>query len=211
MKTKIAQISLLVIALLLTAFPVRADDLEDNFRNPPDNTRPWCYWYWMSGNISKEGITRDLEAMSKVGIGSALIGNIGLTQPLKGSIKVLSEEWWDMMVHAVREAARTGVDIGVFNSPGWSQSGGPWIKPEQAMRYIVQSETVVKDPLKFSAKLPVPINPHFPALRSDPMALSGASSRKQIPAVLFDEPLVLERGKVQSCSARRLLLTWNIL
>ena len=160
-KTKIAQICILVITLLLTAFPVRADDLEGNFRNPPDSTRPWCYWYWMSGNISKEGITRDLEAMSKVGIGSALIGNIGLTEPLKGSVKVLSEEWWDMMGHAVREASRTGVDIGVFNSPGWSQSGGPWIKPEQAMRYIVRSETVVKGPLKFSAKLPVPTEPYM--------------------------------------------------
>jgi hypothetical protein len=105
-RTKISQISLLVITMLLTAFPVRADDLEGNFRNPPESTRPWCYWYWMSGNISKEGINKDLEAMSKVGIGTAFIGNIGLTAPLKGSVKVLSEEWWDMMVHTVREAAR---------------------------------------------------------------------------------------------------------
>ena len=134
-------------------------NMVSEFNNPPIQTRPWCYWYWMKGNISKEGITLDLEAMAKVGIGTAFIGNIGLTKALPGSLKVLSEEWWDMMTHAIKEGGRTGVDIGVFNSPGWSQSGGPWIKPEQAMRYIIQSEIVVKGPQRLSVRLPVPKEP----------------------------------------------------
>jgi hypothetical protein len=152
----------------------------------------------MSGNISKDGITKDLEAMAKVGIGTAFIGNIGGQGPGVGPIKVLSDPWWDTMTHAVREAGRTGVDIGVFNSPGWSQSGGPWIKPEQAMRYIIQSETVVKGPLKFAAKLPVPKQPFmdltvlaFPRPTADDDNLAsrqpdGTCPKGDVPARLFD-------------------------
>lgn len=107
-------------------------DLARDFKNPPESTKPRCYWYWFCGNISREGITRDLEAMKRVGIGEAYIGIIYGG----GELQALSEPWWLMLDHAVREATRIGVDIGLFNSPGWSQSGGPWIKPEQAMRYI---------------------------------------------------------------------------
>ena len=51
-----------------------------------------------------------------------------------GSVKALTDQWWSMVEHAIREGGRLGVNIGMFNCPGWSQSGGPWIKPEQAMR-----------------------------------------------------------------------------
>ncbi|MBM3890839.1 MAG: glycoside hydrolase family 2, partial [Verrucomicrobia bacterium] len=119
-------------------------------------TKPWCYWYWISDNISKEGITRDLEAMARVGIGEALIGNIFLDDIPAGKVKVLSEEWWALVEHAIREGGRTGVNIGMFNCPGWSQSGGPWIKPEQAMRYLASSETRAKGRTKFEQKLAKP-------------------------------------------------------
>jgi len=110
------------------------DALEQGFANPPASTKPWCYWYWISDNISREGITRDLEAMKRVGIGEALIGNIYLDDVQIGNVKALSGEWWGMVEHAIREGGRIGVDIGFFNCPGWSQSGGPWIQPNQAMR-----------------------------------------------------------------------------
>jgi len=48
---------------------VSAASLDEGFRHPPAETKPWCYWYWISDNISREGITRDLEAMAQVGIG----------------------------------------------------------------------------------------------------------------------------------------------
>lgn len=136
-----------------------AANLEEGFRRPPEQTKPWCYWYWISDNITKEGITADLEAMARVGIGEALIGNIFLDDIAAGPVKVLSEEWWLLVEHAIREAGRLGLKIGLFNCPGWSQSGGPWIKPQQAMRYLVSSETRVTGPARFEQKLSVPANP----------------------------------------------------
>ena len=129
--------------------------LEQNFKTPPDSVKPWCYWYWISGNVSKEGITRDLESMARVGIGEAFIGNIGMGQPY-GEVKVLSKEWWDLTEFAIREGKRLGVNIGIFNSPGWSQSGGPWVSSSQAMRYLVSSETTIDGGLKVSKKLVAP-------------------------------------------------------
>ncbi len=130
--------------------------LEKGFHNPPENTRPWVYWYWINDNISREGITRDLEAMARVGIGEAFIGNIYLPEEPPGNVPVLSEKWWQMIEHAIREGHRLGVNVGMFNCPGWSQSGGPWIKPDQAMRYVTTGEIRLKGPQKFTGRLPQP-------------------------------------------------------
>ena len=149
---------LLFLVLILTVLPTKAqtlDSLSVNFKNPPASTKPWVYWYWISDHISKEGITKDLEAMAKVGIGEALIGNIDEIKQ-KGNVKALTEEWFRMIDHAIREGKRTGVNIGLFNSPGWSQSGGPWNKPENSMRYLTMSEMKVKGPQRLSAKLAAP-------------------------------------------------------
>lgn len=135
-------------------------DLESVFVSPPADTRPWCYWYWISDNISREGITRDLEAMRRVGIGEALIGNIYMEDARKGTVQALSEEWWSMVEHAIREGGRLGVDIGMFNCPGWSQSGGPWVKPTEAMRYLAARKTQVKGPVRLSSPLQGTTN-HF--------------------------------------------------
>jgi len=94
--------------------------------------------------------------MAQVGIGEALIGNIFLNEVKPGAIKVLSEEWWQLVEHAIREGGRLGVDIGLFNCPGWSQSGGPWIDDTQTMRYLTSSETRVTGPVRFPTKLPQP-------------------------------------------------------
>lgn len=135
--------------------PLPVDTLAAAFANPPLETRPGCYWYWIGGQMSKEGITKDLEAMSKVGIGRAYIGFIyGGFGP--GYQPALTEPWWDHVRHAIREGGRVGVEIGFFNAPGWVQSGGPWVKPEQAMRYVVSSEIKLKGPQKFSGPLPKP-------------------------------------------------------
>jgi hypothetical protein len=161
-----------------------ADPLENGFANPPAQTRPWCYWYWISDNISKEGITKDLEAMARVGIGEALVGNIYLDDVPAGKIKVFTPEWWDLITHTIHEGRRTGVNIGLFNCPGWSQSGGPWIKPTQTMRYLALSEIRVTGPAKLAQKLPVPQDPFqdvavlaFPVPQDDAASLFAKSPR----------------------------------
>ena len=122
--------------------PTRFQKIRTGFITPHDSNTVWCYWYWIGDDISKDGITKDLEAMKEVGIGAAFIGNIN-PEEVDGRVPMLSEDWWDHMVHAVNEGKRIGVDIGTFNCPGWSMSGGPWVKPEMAMRHMVFSETTI--------------------------------------------------------------------
>ena len=174
----------LVLAATFLVTSATASELETGFANPPAQTQPWCYWYWISDNISKDGITRDLEAMQRVGIGEALIGNIFLDEVPAGKVKVLSEAWWQLVEHAIREGGRVGVNIGLFNCPGWSQSGGPWIKPEQTMRYLTTSETRVSGPMKFAQQLPAPKSQFqdvavlaFPAPQNDGDTLAAKSPR----------------------------------
>ena len=130
--------------------------LETGFENPPHASRPDLYWYWLDNYISKEGITKDLEAMARVGIGRAMIGNIEINHEQNGNVKVYSDEWWSLLKHALLEADRVGVDIGLFNSSGWSQSGGPWVKPEQSMRYLTYSETQIQGGGGVAVTLPPP-------------------------------------------------------
>ncbi len=153
----------LLIAFALALVPgghAAADSLAEAFRQAPADTRPGCYWYWINDNISKEGITKDLEAMARVGIGRAYIGHIYNRKEASdtpvGTVKFMSDEWWDALQWAVKEAGRVGVEIGFFNSPGWSQSGGPWIKPSQSMRFLDASETVVEGGRRIDQVLPVP-------------------------------------------------------
>jgi len=134
--------------------PMKA--VETDFITAPDNIQTSVYWYWISDNISKEGVVKDLESMKKVGINRAFIGNIGLDDTPYGKVKIFSPEWWDVLHTALKTATKLNIEIGIFNSPGWSQSGGPWVKPEQAMRYLASSEVMVKGPLQFNKKLAKP-------------------------------------------------------
>lgn len=128
--------------------------IEQGFRNVPDSIRIGCYWYWLSDNISKEGIVKDLHAMKKAGITRAYIGNIGKEVKLYGDVKIFTPAWWDAVHTALKTATELGIEIGMFNCPGWSQSGGPWIKPEQSMRYLAATDKRVKGPQRLSYTVP---------------------------------------------------------
>lgn len=133
------------------------DNLAEGFVTPADSMKTAVYWYWISDNITKEGVVKDLHAMKKVGVNRAFIGNIGLDNVPYGKVKMLSEEWWEILHTALKTATELNIEIGIFNSPGWSQSGGPWVKTENAMRYLTASKTKVSGPAKFSQKLEKPI------------------------------------------------------
>lgn len=135
-----------------------SQELEKGFVNPPDSIQTSVYWYWISDNISKEAAVKDLHAMKAVGINRAFIGNIGLEDLPAGKVKMFSDEWWEILHTALKTATELNIEIGIFNSPGWSQSGGPWVKPEQAMRYLTASETRISGPKKIAQKLSSPAN-----------------------------------------------------
>ena len=124
--------------------------------DPPERARPATYWYWLSDDISREGITRDLQAMKDVGIGEALIGNIDVNRDQRGPVTALSNEWWDMVAFAIEEGGRIGVDVGLFNSPGWSQSGGPWISANETMRFVSFSSVRAQGGSVERIRLPAP-------------------------------------------------------
>ncbi|MBI5864309.1 MAG: hypothetical protein HZB38_07365 [Planctomycetes bacterium] len=130
-------------------------DLERGFRDPPAQARPHTWWHWMNGNVTREGITADLEAMKRIGLGGAQIFNVSEGIP-EGSVGVMSPEWRAMVSHAVHEADRLGLELCMHNCAGWSSSGGPWITPEHAMQRVVTSETAVTGPAAFSELLPQP-------------------------------------------------------
>ena len=150
--------SLLLSGLAASA----ADKLESAFAHPPADARPHTWWHWVNGNITREGITADLEAMARVGVGGAQIFNLAPNvlfrdQPEPpGPVKTLSPEWRALTQHAIREAARVGVELTLHNCPGWSESGGPWVTPEQSMQRVVWSETPAQGPGLFAAKLKQP-------------------------------------------------------
>lgn len=133
--------------MTMCTFPDRKDNafisIEKAFKQIPEEAKLGVYWYWISDNISEEAVVKDLKAMKEKGINRAFIGNIGQDGVQYGDVKMLSEEWWKVMRTALRTATELDIEIGIFNSPGWSQSGGPWVKPEQAMRYLAASQTTV--------------------------------------------------------------------
>jgi hypothetical protein len=137
---------------------VQRKSLLTGFVTPADTIQTSVYWYWISDNLSKEGVEKDLESMKAVGINRAFIGNIGLEPgaPPYGKVKLYSNEWWDILHAALKKAGELGIEIGIFNSPGWSQSGGPWVKPEQAMRYLAFTDTIVTGPGKLDIMLAKP-------------------------------------------------------
>lgn len=121
--------------------------LQKYFQSPPAAVKPWVYWYWVNDHISKTGIEQDLAAMQKAGISTALIGIIHLQPSIGGYGKVtaMTDEWWDHLRFAIEKAPEYNIDIGLFNSPGWSQSGGPWVELNQSMRYLDHTEYQVDD------------------------------------------------------------------
>ena len=120
----------------------RTNSLEAAFKNPPSSAKPRTWMHAMSGNMTKAGLTKDLESMAEVGIGGFLLFNITQGIP-NGPIKYNSPEHHALIRHAAKEAERLGLSFGVHNCDGWSASGGPWITPEESMKMVVWSEQVV--------------------------------------------------------------------
>lgn len=134
-------------------------ELEQIFASPGD-VPTGVYWYWVSGNMSPEGVANDVRSMKKAGITRAYIGfqGLGEHEAPRGPVYFQTPEWYACVRSAMRTATEEGIELGVFNCPGWSQSGGPWIKPGQSQRYLAMTETVVEGGGKRTVTLPRPAN-----------------------------------------------------
>jgi hypothetical protein len=209
-------------ALALTLGCLHAADtanasLEEMFKNPPVKARPYVWWHWMGSNFSKEGITKDLEAMKEAGIGGATIFNIAsavqeshkptLNNPWPDQT-YRSPKYWEAIRHAADEAKRLGLEIGLHNTVGYSTTGGPWIDEERSMRKIVSKNVTVEGGQRVSIELP----------RPDPVVYRGWGNTGQEMKSFHDIAVlaapaegVVDPAKVVdlTSSFRNGRLTWN--
>ena len=142
-------------ATLLTASPSAADELAERFSRPPAEARPLTWWHWLDGNVTRDGITADWEAIQRAGLGGAYLFNCGIGMP-PGDVRFLQPKWLEMMDHTLREAQRLGLKFGVHNCDGFSQSGGPWITAETSMKELTWTARDVQGPAACDAVLEVP-------------------------------------------------------
>jgi len=152
-----SRLSILLLTIMFLCSFSDKERLKQNFLSPPESVKTSVYWYWMCGNISKEGVIKDLEEMKRVGINRVFIGH-NYFDPYEGgrNIRLMSDEWWDIMHTALKKASELNIEVGIFNCPGWTQAGGPWIKPSQSMRYLTSSELNVEGPAQITVQLEKP-------------------------------------------------------
>jgi hypothetical protein len=154
---------LIVLAVVAGAsMPIFGQDpkltLESGFKTPPSSAKPRVWWHWMNGNIAKEGIKLDLEWMNRVGIGGFqnFDASLGTPQLVEKRLTYMTPAWKDAFLYATKLADQFGLEEAIAGSPGWSESGGPWVKPSQGMKKVVWSETTVEGGKTFTGMLPHP-------------------------------------------------------
>lgn len=156
--TSIALMLSIVAASSRAIAQTPVDSLRESFENPPPAAWPRTWWHWTKGAVRKEGITKDLEWMQRVGIAGFQLAdvNFGGGQTVEPTVDFGTPEWLEAVRHAAAEADRLGLEMAIFSSPGWSLTGGPWVEPAQAMKKLVWSEIQVTGPRDPPGRLPQP-------------------------------------------------------
>ena len=158
---KHARVGMVAILLAKAAVIYAADDLENNFINPPIEARVNAYWWWLNGNVTKEAITRDLEEMKANGFGGAIIMDAGGADGC-GGLQVpagpmfASPEWRELFRHALREGVRLNLEMGLNIQSGWDV-GGPSVKPEDGVKIVKWNDMVVTGGQHVTVALPTPV------------------------------------------------------
>jgi len=153
----VATVALFVCGPILFAQQA-STDLQQGFQSPPESARPRVWWHWMNGNITKEGINLDLEWMKRIGIGGFqnFDAALGTPQVVPNRLVYMTPGWKDAFLFTTHKADALGLEMAIAGSPGWSESGGPWVKPYQAMKKVVWSETDIEGGKPFHGVLPPP-------------------------------------------------------
>ena len=159
LKQRIFALSLLAWTAVCPADAQQTRSLREQFQNPSDEAKPWTFWYWMYGVVSKEGITADLEAMKHAGLGGTYLMPIkGIHEGAQydGKAQQLTPEWWEMVRFSMEEADRLGLKLGMHICDGFALAGGPWITPKESMQKVVWSDTIVNGGKLMAIRLPQP-------------------------------------------------------
>ncbi|MEJ1969152.1 MAG: glycosyl hydrolase [Rhizomicrobium sp.] len=162
--------------------PAPRDPLLEGFRSPPPAARPRVWWHWMNGNVTEDGIRRDLEWMKRIGIGGvdAIDAAIATPQVVPRRLIYMSPAWKHAFRYATRLADRFGLELSIDSSPGWSETGGPWVLPQQGMKKLVWTATGIDGGKPFHGVLrrpPDTIGPFGNAPMAGDIAPSPAAER----------------------------------
>lgn len=155
-------ISVASVALVGTGFAEPAQpqsgpqSLEKGFQDPPASARPRVWWHWMNGNVTLDGIEKDIDWLSRIGIGGLqnFDANLETPQIVSKRLIYMQPDWKDAFRRAVRLADQKGLEFAIAASPGWSETGGPWVPPQDGIKKLVWGETVLAGGKRFSGKLP---------------------------------------------------------
>jgi len=147
-----------ITAFAQTTSQTSGDPLQSGFEDPPNGARPRVWWHWLNGNITKEGIQLDLEWMHRVGLGGFqnFDASLGTPQVVEHRLPYMTPEWKETFVYATKLADQLGLEESIAGSPGWSETGGPWVKPKEGMKKYVWSELEVEGGKTYSGTLPHP-------------------------------------------------------
>jgi len=138
-----------------TVASLRANPLEAGFADPPVTARPLGWWHWINGNVTKEGISADLEAAKRTGMGGVQMFDVEIYLP-PGPVRYGTDNWYDHVRFAMQKASDLGLEFHVMNTPGWSASGGPWVTLERSMKRLVWTETRATGGNELDEVLPLP-------------------------------------------------------
>lgn len=159
LKHRIIALSLLAWVAISPAGAQQPRSLHEQFQNPSSEAKPWTFWYWMYGAISKEGIIADLEAMKQAGLGGTYlmpIKGVEEAPQYSGKAQQLTPEWWEMVRFSMEEADRLGLKLGMHICDGFALAGGPWIAPKESMQKVVWTDTIVDGGKLKALRLPQP-------------------------------------------------------
>ncbi len=122
------------------------DQLYAEFQNPPNSAKPRVWWHWMNGNVTQDGIRKDLAWMDRVGIGGFQNFDAALMTPqiVERRLTYMTREWKKAFQLTAHLADSLNLEMAIAGSPGWSESGGPWVEPADGMKKLVWTETRVK-------------------------------------------------------------------
>lgn len=150
MQTILKKYFVAIITVLLQCISLdsasQTDDLKNGFLLPPEEAKPRTWWHWMNGNITKDGIRKDLLWMKRSGIGGFQNFDASLMTPqiIDKRITYMTSEWKEAFLYTTKLADSLKLEMAIAGSPGWSESGGPWVKPEDGMKKLVWTEIRVK-------------------------------------------------------------------
>ncbi|MGN1216310.1 MAG: glycosyl hydrolase [Candidatus Cryptobacteroides sp.] len=186
--------------------PDAARSLEEGFLTPPDDAKPRVWWHWMNGNVTMEGAMADIDWMHRVGVGGFHVFDAGLTTPqiVDHRVAYMSDEWKEIFEACIRKADSYGMETAVAGSPGWSETGGPWVEPQHAMKKLVWSETETVGGVEYDDILP-----HPPVCSGSFQDVPVAESTGEIPEYYEDVAVVAFRVAAPSPSGLSPELTFS--